>query len=223
MRASVRSFVAVAMTVLFLGGTTSSTIGQEASELPGVFGEVIDVRVINLEVVVTDKSGERVPGLGPESFRLLVDGEEVPIEFFSEIRDGVAMSGTGIEAGMELAPGTRPGEPVETSYLLFIDEFFSIKTGPEHRHRRHDRAGHDPGAAGPDGCGGLRRPRNDHAQQLDQLGAGDPGCAARGQGARFQGACSASRSRTASTTPCRPRWSASFSATTTGRSTSIPI
>jgi VWFA-related protein len=91
------------------------------------FGEVIEVRVVNLEVVVTDQSGERVPALGPEVFRLIVDGEEVPIEFFTEIRGGVAMASPGIAAGMELAPGIRPGEPVRTSYLVFIDDFFSVK------------------------------------------------------------------------------------------------
>lgn len=101
--------------------------GQQRAEQPGVFGEVIDVRVINIEVVVTDKDGVRVSGLSSEIFRLLVDGEEVPIEFFTEIRGGVAMSTPRIEEGMELAPGTRAGEPVETSYLLFIDDFFSIK------------------------------------------------------------------------------------------------
>ena len=54
------------------------------------FGEVVDVRVVNVEVVVTDRSGERVTGLTPESFRLRVDGEPVPITYFSEVVDGVA-------------------------------------------------------------------------------------------------------------------------------------
>ena len=40
------------------------------NELPGSFGEVIDVRVINLEVVVVDRDGVRVTGLKPEDFRL---------------------------------------------------------------------------------------------------------------------------------------------------------
>ncbi|MDX1644163.1 MAG: hypothetical protein R3244_07380, partial [Thermoanaerobaculia bacterium] len=98
---------------------------QPAGEA-GVFGEIIEVRVINLEVVVTDEEGRRVTGLTPDQFRLLVDGEEVPIEFFTEIRSGVAMEQPGVELGMELAPGTAAGEPVGTSYLVFLDEFFSI-------------------------------------------------------------------------------------------------
>lgn len=99
---------------------------EAAPDQPGVFGEIIEVRLINLEAVVTDKEGERVIGLSPSDFRLLVDGEEVSIEFFSEVRGGVAMESTGVPLGMELAPGTAVGQPVGTSYLVFIDDFFSI-------------------------------------------------------------------------------------------------
>jgi VWFA-related protein len=104
----------------------SSATAQTVSDQPGVFGETIEVRVVNLEVVVTDKDGNRVNGLQPDLFRLLVDGEEVPIQYFTEIRSGVAMEQAGVPEGMELAPGLAVGEPVGTSYLIFIDEFFSI-------------------------------------------------------------------------------------------------
>lgn len=89
---------------------------------PGMFGEVIEVRVVNLEVVVTDKDGIRVSGLKPEDFRLEVDGDEVPIEYFSEILGGTAVKREGTPG----LPKLTPGEPVGTSYLLFIDDFFSI-------------------------------------------------------------------------------------------------
>ena len=93
-----------------------------------VFGETIDVRVINVEVVVTDKDGNPVLGLQPEDFRLEVDGEEIPIDYFSEIRGGVAVEVEEEEA--PTAPGglpdISPGEPVPTSYLVFIDDYFSI-------------------------------------------------------------------------------------------------
>src|SRR5882724_10230427 len=90
------------------------------------FGERIEVRVVNVEVVVTDKGGNRVPGLAAADFRLKVDGQEVPIEFFSEVRGGGAVV-PGLAAGPIVAglPSLAPGNPVGTSYLVFIDDFFS--------------------------------------------------------------------------------------------------
>ena len=114
------------MAAAMLLGATPDASAQQASDQPGVFGEIIDVRVINVEVVVTDKEGNRVPGLTPDQFRLLIDGEEVPIEFFTEIRSGIAMGAPGVEEGMEFAPGTAAGQAVGTSYLVFIDDFFSV-------------------------------------------------------------------------------------------------
>lgn len=97
--------------------------GLAQSDLPGVFGEILDVRVVNVEVVVTGPDGNRVRGLEREDFRLVVDGEETPIDYFTEVRGGVA-----VEAGESTPEGGpfRPGEPVGTSYLVFIDDFFSI-------------------------------------------------------------------------------------------------
>lgn len=62
---------------------------QPAAEPPAsIFGEQIDVRVVNIEVVVTDKDGNRVSGLAPSDFRLKVDGKDVMVEYFSEVRGG---------------------------------------------------------------------------------------------------------------------------------------
>lgn len=106
-----------------LGFLAPAVVAQDA--LPGVFGEIIDVRVVNLEVVVTDKQGLRVSGLQPEDFRILVDGQEVPVEFFTEISGGTVIRGKegATTAGL---PSLTAGEPVGTSYLVFIDDFFSI-------------------------------------------------------------------------------------------------
>ncbi len=89
------------------------------------FGEIIDVRVINLEVVVTD-DGARVSGLGAEDFRLLIDGKEVPIEYFTEVEGGHAVSPADL-GGEATMPALRPGEAVGTRYLVFIDDVFTIK------------------------------------------------------------------------------------------------
>lgn len=92
-----------------------------------VFGEIVDVRVINLEVVVTDGK-ERVSGLGSEDFRLLVDGQEVPIEYFTEVLGGRAVE----SASGAPVPALAPGEAVGTRYLVFIDDVFAL---PTHRNR----------------------------------------------------------------------------------------
>jgi VWFA-related protein len=96
--------------------------------MPAVFSEVLDVRVVNLEVVVTDKAGIPLRGLQAADFVLTIDGQEVPIEYFSEVRGGVVapMSTTQKAQGVAELPALIPGEPMETSYLVFIDELFGI-------------------------------------------------------------------------------------------------
>lgn len=99
----------------------------EPSEEPAsIFGETIDVRVVNVEVVVTDRQGNRVTGLAPGDFRLRVDGKEVPIEYFTEVRGGQAIAAEGEGAAVQGLPALAPGSPVGTSYLVFIDDYFSI-------------------------------------------------------------------------------------------------
>jgi len=103
---------------------------QESVDLRDVFAETIDVRVVNLEVVVTDAQGNRVPGLGRDDFRVLVDGAERPIDFWSEVRDGETWSPrpAAAETAAEPTDGVEAPEPEahSTSYLVFIDNFFSI-------------------------------------------------------------------------------------------------
>jgi VWFA-related protein len=88
-----------------------------------LFGESIDVRVVNVEVVVTDRSGNRVQDLKPNDFRLKVDGKDVPISFFTEVRDGVSAAPATGEA--QAVGPVEPGSAVGTSYLVFIDDYFS--------------------------------------------------------------------------------------------------
>jgi len=90
------------------------------------FVATIDVRVINIETVVTDGQGNRVPDLGPDDFRLLVDGEEREIDYFSEIRDGQTMvSGeSGTVAAVLPAADSPVPDAIPTNYLVFIDDVF---------------------------------------------------------------------------------------------------
>ena len=117
-------------TVLALALSSMALGQQPPSDVPGVFGEVLDVRVINLEVVVTDKKGTPITGLNASDFTLLVDDEEVTIEYFTEVRGGAAIDAEVLSDGSPVAgiPSIAPGEPVGTSYLVFVDDFFSLPT-----------------------------------------------------------------------------------------------
>jgi VWFA-related protein len=99
--------------------------GQEAPELP-IIGETIDVRVVNVEVVATSETGP-VRGLAAGDFRLLVDGKEVPIEYFTEVENGTAAATAAVAESTEgpVAP-VGPSEAIGRSYLVFIDESFSV-------------------------------------------------------------------------------------------------
>ena len=105
------------------------------------FGEQIEVRVVNVEAVVTDRQGNRVTGLRPGDFRLEVDGKPVPIEYFNEVRGGQAISpgeGEG-SSPVKGLPSLAPGSPVGTSYLVFVDDFFSL--GPRRDEMLRDLKG----------------------------------------------------------------------------------
>ncbi|HEX3127964.1 MAG TPA: VWA domain-containing protein [Thermoanaerobaculia bacterium] len=108
--------------VLVAGSLSVARAQEEAPELP-VIGETIDVRVVNVEVVATSESGP-VRGLAAGDFRLLVDGKEVPIEYFTEVENGTAAASANSESG-PVAP-VGPSEAIGRSYLVFIDESFSV-------------------------------------------------------------------------------------------------
>jgi VWFA-related protein len=121
-------------TVPVLLGLASALPGASAQQPPPpptpIFGETVEVRVVNLEVVVSDRDGLPVTGLRAGDFRLLVDGAETPIRYFTEVRGGAAVAsptpGTPSEPGVAGVPDLVAGEPVGTSYLVFIDDYFSI-------------------------------------------------------------------------------------------------
>ena len=85
------------------------------------FGEEIDVRVVNLEVVVENRDGERVPGLQRDDFRILVDGEEADVDYFTEVADGRTRNGRD-----RTPPAVGEGGAVATNYVLFVDDDHSL-------------------------------------------------------------------------------------------------
>ena len=107
---------AVAMASAFPAWGQPGAESEAGSPADALFGEEVDVRVVNLEVVVED-GGERVRGLEREDFRIFVDGEEVDVDYFTEVANGRTRNGRD---------GTPPavGEDgaVPTNYVLFVDD-----------------------------------------------------------------------------------------------------
>lgn len=126
-RRSIRPPLLLLALALLLASTGPLAAAQDDAAAPaaGAFADVVDVRVVNVEVVVTDRQGRRLDGLEAADFRLFVDGEEVPIDYFSEVEEGsVVQQGDG--AAEPAVPSAGAGEPVTTSYLVFVDDYFSI-------------------------------------------------------------------------------------------------
>ncbi len=111
------------MALLLLAGAPPLVAQAAAPEdVAGTAGEVIDVRVVNVEAVVTDSRGQRIKGLSPADFRLLVDGKEVPIDYFTEVRSGAATAAEGGAGPAAPASGT-----VGRNLLIFIDQSFAVQ------------------------------------------------------------------------------------------------
>lgn len=100
--------------------------------------------MVNVEVVVSDRGGNRVQGLQVGDFELLVDGEPVPIGYFTEVGEGVARAARADadkaeDGGLQAVPSLAPDEPVRTNYLLFIDEYFAIRRDRDRVLKRLER------------------------------------------------------------------------------------
>lgn len=82
------------------------------------FNEAIDVRLHNVDAIVTDAKGNHVPGLREEDFEILEDGAPQDITNFaeySEVAAAAPLSESGGSATALLKPPAR-------KFVLFIDE-----------------------------------------------------------------------------------------------------
>ncbi len=111
----------LALCLGWLAPATAQTTGGENGRVPPddlFFGEEIDVRVVNVEVVVEDAEGNRVNGLTATDFRIYVDDVDVGVDYFTEILENRAVD----TAEGEAPPAIGDGESVPTNYVLFVDD-----------------------------------------------------------------------------------------------------
>jgi len=100
-----------------------------AARLPaqqeGGFRESVNVRVMDIDVVVTDRDGHPVANLTRDDFQIRVDRKPVEIEYFAPVRDGSVRAPdlTTLSPDLVLNPDEKGKEArVPRHFLLFLDE-----------------------------------------------------------------------------------------------------
>lgn len=110
----------VCMTLLAKG---SSAPAQSSVALPEPFTERVEVEVVSVDVIVTDRNQGRVLDLGQDDFELLVDGRAVPIEYFAAPRGPLppALTAESIPA-LPVPLRSAPAPSALTTLILYIDQ-----------------------------------------------------------------------------------------------------
>jgi VWFA-related protein len=88
------------------------------------FREAVEVRVMDLDVVVTDSRGRPVPDLTQREFTVKVDGKPVPIDYFTRVEEGAIHAPDLASASPErVLAEYRKGEEayVPRHFLIYVD------------------------------------------------------------------------------------------------------
>ena len=111
---------------------------RQAPPEPPRLVENIDVRIINVDVIVTDKRGNFIPNLKPEDFTILENGVPKPITNFYEVQGSVAKAVLGeapeappAAATPALAAKTVP-ENMKRRIIFYVD---NLSLSPFNRNR----------------------------------------------------------------------------------------
>ncbi len=111
-----------------LAGAQESSSEQDTSPPTGTFTEEVSVRVINVDVIVTDRSGQAVAGLGRDDFEIRVEGRPVPISnFYSEAGEVERRTGRPAIPEQRRDPSFRSleeikeGAPRRSHVVILID------------------------------------------------------------------------------------------------------
>jgi VWFA-related protein len=93
------------------------------------FGETLDVRIINVDVVVRDKAGALVSGLTASDFVLYEKGKPQPITNFAEYREEAQEAPQQAPEAPDAAPvATKP--PLQRHIVFFFERLDLRETAP---------------------------------------------------------------------------------------------
>jgi VWFA-related protein len=122
----------VLIAALTAGPLAAQQKNPPAAETPKLT-ESIDVRVIGIDVVVTDKKGNSVTGLTRDDFRIFENGVEKPISNFYEIEGKTAAQAVVVPTpGLPAPPKEEINEQLRRRIILYID---NLSLAPFNRNR----------------------------------------------------------------------------------------
>lgn len=101
------------------------------AQAAGRFGDVVEVSVVDVDVIVTDAAGRKVSGLERDSFVLRVDGEVVPItNFYAETSGTVREVARRTEAPREPAfvPADEVGPPEQRTHVVVVVDHTRLRS-----------------------------------------------------------------------------------------------
>lgn len=97
-------------------GLVSPAVAQDQR-----FAEEVTVRVIDVDVIVTDRQGNPIPDLKRENFELLEDGKPVEIRYFSRIADG-RLADEPVTATADAATPAAQAARSRVTWVFFLDQ-----------------------------------------------------------------------------------------------------
>lgn len=92
----------------------------EAPAPASQYGEEIEVRVIDIDVVVTDKQGNPITNLTREHFELYEDGKRVDVPYFTRVVEGRIADLPAADPAQPAAPSATPRTPL--TWIVYIDQ-----------------------------------------------------------------------------------------------------
>jgi len=108
------------------------TSAQTPSEIPTLV-QTVDVRIINIDVVVTDRKGKHVPNLTVDDFELFENGRPVKLtNFYSVTRTKPAKTPAGVTAPTPAAVAEEAPQQLKRKIIFFVD---NLSLAPFNRNR----------------------------------------------------------------------------------------
>ncbi|HVE65980.1 MAG TPA: hypothetical protein VNC59_05325, partial [Thermoanaerobaculia bacterium] len=98
--------------------------GPGLAQVPPTFTEEVEVRVMDIDVVVLGRDGRPVTDLKKEDFTIRIDGKPVPIDYFARVDEGTIHAPDLANASPDqVLAAYRSGEEayVPRHFLLYVD------------------------------------------------------------------------------------------------------